>query len=583
MLMNGKFIVLVFLIISLCLSTPGQAMTAKDYLEQGIQLLRQQKFGPALIAFRKSLELDSKSGPAHYNTGLALISLENPKEALVEFGEAVKLTPSDFKTRLALCDTFARLDNHTEAIPQCREAFKLDPTSVDAYGILILSLYKSKQTDEAFNLLSGTLEKFKSNAYFLELAGDLYINEVKFDLALPYFQTLSSLFPKNVAYQVKLAQCYLRTEHDSEAVAAANKVIEIEPKNAAAYYILGKVYYEIGLNDEALIAFQRTVELDGFNGEGFYYLGVIQARMGKRDEAVSSMRKALKLVPDDWLYNYDLGRTLTEGGQFEEAIEPLKKADSLARADFNTKVALGLALFESAHFDEAITVLTKADELKPNNDTVAMFLRVSRERKDVVTRIEKYQVAVAADPTLVNERITLANIYRFLRRMPEAEALYLEANKLQPDDWELYNRMGVFYLAAGQTEKAAPAFAKAAELHPHYVLYLSLAQTLVKLGRNTEALTAFQKSLVIKADSVAVLKPYGDLLWSTGNRQEAVRVYQKALSIEPVNAPLLISLGTLYVKVNNVEGAKQCYETLKTVDPVEAKRFARCLRFKAWL
>ena len=69
-------------------------MTAKDYFEQGIQLLRQQKFGPALIAFRKSLELDSKSGPVHYNAGLALMSLENPKEALVWLGKIPSADPN---------------------------------------------------------------------------------------------------------------------------------------------------------------------------------------------------------------------------------------------------------------------------------------------------------------------------------------------------------------------------------------------------------------------------------------------------------------------------------------------------------
>lgn len=575
----------VFLILFSVLPASGfsQTPTAKDYLEQGIQLLREQKFAPALAAFRKSLQLDPRSDAAHYDAGLALLSLGNTSEAIAEFNEAAKLAPADPKPHLALCSTLSRMANYTDAIAQCREAVRLDPALADAHSLLIFALYKTKQTDESFNLLSGALQKFRNNENLLSLAGDLYIDAVRFDLALSYFQTLSTLYPKNIAYQVKLAQCYLRTERDSEAVAAANKVIEIEPKNSAAHYILGKVYYEIGLNEDALSAFQRSVELDEKNGEGFYFLGVVQERMGKRNEAVSSLRKAVSLAPDDWTYNYELGNTLNNGGRFEEAIEPLRKADTLTRPDFQTKVSLGLALFESAHFDEALEVLSKADQLKPNNDTVTMFLRVTKERNDVVTRIEKYQKALAADPSLVNERVTLANIYKFLRRMAEAESLYLEAIKLQPDDWQLYNRLGVFYLDSGQLEKAVPAFAKAAELNHHHILYLSLAQTLVRLGRNSEALTAFQKGLAIKADAVSVLKPYGDFLWNTGDRQEAIRTYQKVLSIEPTNAPVLMSLGFLYVKVNNIDGAKQCYETLKAIDPVEAKRFARCLRFKAWL
>ncbi len=576
---------LVGILFCLFLTGSGLAQTAasEGSFNQGIALMREGKFEAALAAFRKSAQLDQGSAAARHNAGLALIFLQRLSEAVVEFKEAVRLAPADAKMRLSLCQALSDGKNYPEAIDQCRETIRLDPSLSEAHSALAYALYRSKKIDDSFTTLQNALAKFRNDERLLNLAGELYLDAGQFGEALQYYEILAGIYPEKIYYQIRLAHCYLRTERDSEAVAAANKVIQAEPQNSEAYLILGRVYSEIGFSEEALAAFQKAWELNKNNAEAFYYLGTVQERLGKRAEAITSLRTAVRLFPDSFAYNLELGKILNGSGKFEEAIAPLRKAESLDQRDFYTKISLGLALMESAHFDEALEVINKADQMKPNQQIVIMYLDVIKGRSNAVTQIDYYKKRIADDPTLVNSRLNLASIYGFLRRPAEGEPLFLEAIKLQPNDGQLYNLLGIFYSDSGQLEKAAAAYAKATEFLKHHVLYLSLAGALEKLGRNDEAKAAYQKALAIKADSFAVLKLYADLLNNTGNRQEAIRTYQQALSIEPLNSAALINLGILYIKTNNIESAKQCYELLKRADPLEAKKLARCLRFKAWL
>jgi tetratricopeptide (TPR) repeat protein len=398
--------------------------------------------------------------------------------------------------------------------------------------------------------------------------------------AVEDYESLARLHPASAFYQVKLAENYLRLERDSEAIAAARKAIELEPKNPLAHFYLGKTFFELGQWDESAPAFQKASELDAKFADAFYFLGLSEIRRGANDKGLIAMRQALNLSPESAGLNAEFGQQLNSASRFEEAIEPLRKADKLRPNTLEIKVGLGLALFESTRFDEALEVLAAAERMQPGHQVITMFMNVARARRSGAAQLEMIKQYVADNPKDVQAQIQLANVYGFLRRHAEAEKLFLQALKAQPNDEKLYNLLGVFYSDAKQPEKAAAAYQKAISIAPHATYYLSLGSALNKLGRTEEALEASRKALEMKPDSIFVLKFYADLLREAGKRREALEMYKRAYGVEPTNAPVIFNLGVLSAKTGDLESAKRYQEILKAFDPQMAKMLARFLRLK---
>lgn len=574
---------LILILFCLFLANTSFAQTAASFAADGQRLLAERKLDEAVTAFRRSLQLDAKKPETHTSLGVALALLRKYDEALISFREAVRLAPASPEIRLNLCKGLTDSQKHSEALEQCREAVRLAPGSARAIAMLADNLRVLQRTDEALVILTTALQRLNNERSLLHLSAEISMEAGDFYAALPKYETLASLYPNEAGYQAMLANCYLRVERDREAVNAANKAIELQPANSMAHFYLGKVHFEMGQNEEALTAFSRAAALDPKFVEAFHFLGLTQDRLGRLVEAASSMKTAATLDPDSAYYNYALGKVLCENARFQEAVAPLRKANQLEQDNFGFKTQLGLALFESANFDEALTVLAEADKLRPNDPIVKMFLQVTTARKNNGNNLAVIEKLARDNPKDVKLKLNLAQTYDHLRRTNEAEPLYLEVIRLQPDDAKLYNLLGVFYSGSGQNEKAANAYRKAGELMGHHVPYLSLGNSLNKLGRNAEALEAYKKAYSIKPDSAAVLKLYADVLKDAGKRQEAITLYRSLLAIEPSNVAALSSLGYLYIKTNNSVGAKECYEMLKLINPAEARAFARCLRYHAFL
>jgi tetratricopeptide (TPR) repeat protein len=209
-----------------------------------------------------------------------------------------------------------------------------------------------------------------------------------------------------------------------------------------------------------------------------------------------------------------------------------------------------------------------------------MFVDVARARKQGVAEIEKVKQRVANNPKDIEAKKYLANLYKFTGKVTEAESLLLEAIRLQPESAEAHNDLAIFYADQRRHDKAIKLYRRATELKSHHILYLSLGNSLRKLGRNEEAFEAFRKAIDIKPDSIHPLKFYADALRETGKRREAVEIYQKILKIEPNNSPALFNLAILSLKLMDLESAQRYYETLRKADAPLAKNLSWILRLK---
>ena len=575
---NRLFFVLA---ISLTLAAAHFAQTpdAKALFEQGVRQMQERRFAEALDAFQRSARLDATQPATHGNIGAALVALNRVAESIAPLREAVRLAGSDPLFRLSLCRSLSLTRNHAEAVPQCEEAVRLGGAA-EAHVGLIAALRTAKRTNEAAQRAEAALQRFPDHEELRFAAAETFFAEGNFSRSLELFEALARLRPNLAGYQAALAENYLRLERDAEAIAAARRAIELEPRHPLAHFFLGRVFFELGQHEEAAANFRRAAEIDAGMAETFYFLGVAESRRGRLELAIPALREAARLEPGSFVYNGELGKALKEDKRYEEATEFLLKADRLDPRDFETKVGLGLALMSLARFNEALDYFGQADRLKPGHPVIQMFLNVARARQQNAARMDEMKQYVLDNPKNVEARTQWAEMLVYLRRTKEALAAIDELIPLLPPTNKNLTLVGVLYTDLGMDEKADEYHRKALAVEPHYVIYMSLAANLMKLGRTDEAQQAYRSAVELKPDAPALLKVYADFLRDHGKRAEALEFYKRAVALEPTNSPALFNLGVLSKLAGNQDAARQYYEQLRAVDPLQARVLNRFLRLR---
>ncbi len=580
MLKKLIFISLIFITQIFQVSAQTQPETAKDFFEKGLQLMSEQRFSDALDAFQQSARLDAMQASTQANIGSILIVLNRVDESIASFREAVRLAPTEASFHSFLCQSLSLTKNHSEAISQCEEGVRLKVDSPQTHIALISALRAAKRQSEALNKSEIALQKFADNEILLNLTAEANKELGNFNRVVELYEILARRFSNSAVYQVNLAESYLQIERDADSITAARRAIDLEPKNPMAHFYMGRVLFELGQHTDAAQSFQTATEIDSKFANAFYFLGVTEVRRSNFQKSIPALRQAVYLSPDIFDFNLELGKSLNEEKLFDEAIRYLQKANKLNPTHFETKALLGFALVGAAKFDEGIKALREADSLRPGNQTINMFLGVAQARKEGAAQIELMKDIAAKNSKDVRVRQSLTRILIALRRSQEAEPYIEELLKISEPSVEFYNGIAVLYADMNQNENAVEYYRKAVELKPHYVIYLSLANSLKRLGQTDEVYIAYKKAMEIKPDSIHVLKSYADFLRDEGKRQDALEIYKRAVAVDSLNSPVVYNLAALYAKTGNLELAKQYYEILKTIDPPQAKILNRLLRLK---
>ena len=149
--------------------------------------------------------------------------------------------------------------------------------------------------------------------------------------------------------------------------------------------------------------------------------------------------------------------------------------------------------------------------------------------------IQEFQRAIDLDPRDSDALAGIAALYQNgFGRNSDAEAAYIKAAALRPDDWTGYNALGIFYDEIGRHTEAIVQFRRAIDLTPdNSALYANIGSAYLNSGDPKlfkEAEQALKKSVAINPDYAT----YGNLcfLYEIQHRfSESVAACNKALQL----------------------------------------------------
>jgi eukaryotic-like serine/threonine-protein kinase len=188
-----------------------------------------------------------------------------------------------------------------DARKNLEKAVELDPEFAIAY----LSLYQIQRRFNNAQLAAEALEKAKAFAGKATEKERLYIEatyarrvENNTDKEFGILQEIAAKYPREKAVHSSLFSIYQQKKMYPEAIAEADKALELDPKWAHILTALGYMYIEIGDLAKAEECLKKAVSAAPEDANPLDSLGELYFLSGRLDEAIVQYKEAIRVKPD---------------------------------------------------------------------------------------------------------------------------------------------------------------------------------------------------------------------------------------------------------------------------------------------
>jgi tetratricopeptide (TPR) repeat protein len=332
-------------------------------------------------------------------------------------------------------------------------------------------------------------------AEFAERPAEEYRGEVT-----PYYPSPLPDTPQNALYRA-VAQVGLGNNVAAGLPELARLIDQIKPQDAEFYMVLGDGWKSMGKPQEAAAAYQRAlkikpdstramralaavdqahaeqilahaVQIAPNDAESWFRYGVLT--MSSARIAAERIQKAITLDP--WLP--DQSRRLAEATHSEQALKDALRTDPFDDAAWDLG---GRIMAEKGEFPDAFFDFERAIKLYPSGQYLYDYA-LALVRADRFDDAQKQtQMALRADPGLVEAHELLGGLHARKKELPEAAEEYAAALALKPNLARVQLRLGTVLAAEGDKEGAA-AYFRAAVKGNDAAVAVQAAQALQDMG-----------------------------------------------------------------------------------------------------
>ncbi len=342
--------------------------------------------------------------------------------------------------------------------------------------------------------------------------------------------------PKSTSLLFRLGLAYRSLKSPGQALAVIERGIAIDPTDAVLASARGDVLLDLGRRDEARAAYRSAIERNPKLFPAYGRLAESLTDEGRLADAVAVLRRGVAALPDEPTLLHNLGTALVATGAFDEAIPLLRRCIEIRPGDPETFMALGNAWDNLGKATEAEAAFRQAIALDPKHAGARTNLAwLLAQRNDGDGAIAELNLAVAAEPTLMQAWFYLGQFHQKAGRHTEAAAALRKAEALAPDDTEVQYLLGISLCDGLHDYPAAIACfrRRIAALPSHVDAHISLALALRNGGDPKGAAGACRAALEVDPSSRRALTDLGTNLYLAEEWAEAAPVLRRVIAGDP--------------------------------------------------
>jgi len=291
---------------------------------------------------------------------------ENIKKAIGQFKSATDRDPNYALAFVGLADCYGVLNEYagapsSETLPQAKayaeRALAIDGQLAEAHATLGLVNDGSWQYADAEKEFKRAIELSPNYPTTYHWYSLLLKGLGRNDEAAAMIKRAQSLDPLSSVIAVNVSRMYQLQNNHEASIQNSLKLIELDPNFGPAYEYLALSYLKRGRNAEAIAAAEKAVELSNRSAISLADLGYVYALAGKRAEANEKIKELEEKYSRKEAIGQYLATVYVGLGDKDKAFEWLEK-DFQARSAKLTEIRWQLQ-FDSLHDDPRFRDLLK--------------------------------------------------------------------------------------------------------------------------------------------------------------------------------------------------------------------------------
>ncbi len=420
---------------------------------------------------RRTLAAAEQLAPG--NPHLALLKLrillaEGDQAAALETARALSQKyPRQADLHARLGDVLSRANLHAEAANEMELALGLAPANRDSW----LALVRER-------LAAGDAARLKSS-----------------------LRTMSQAFPRDAALHAQVAPLLFERGHHDLALAEYLRARQVGPASHEESLRLASLANIAGGFDDAVRESLAVVQAPGaparMRAAAAAIAGISYDGLGKRTEAVEQLRQAIRLAPDLENSYLTLAEVHEKAGAHEEAAAVLAEGWKALPGSAVIGSRLGESWLAAGRPQNAAAALAEVVAKLPSSAEAWAVLARARTATGEPTeavrawrQVERLQPAYPMLPVMLAQALVAQN--------PPANADALlelrKAERLTPDDPEIYYLEGRIHVSEGRYAEAANRLERALRLRPGMAnWYYQLGLAYQRLGKTAQAKEQFER------------------------------------------------------------------------------------------
>lgn len=491
--------------------------------------------------------------------------------------EILEVLPKDREALFNLGSILAE-DTPLEAIPLLERRVGLSPSSTEAMDLLVGCYLDAQRPEEAIPILERRSKLPPWDPEVLILLADCYLDALCIEKAEKVLAEVLEKDPASVGAQLMLSRSANLRGDEGEAARFLAIAEAADPGDIASLVALGKAALERNDFQGALRRFEKTLSLDREHSTA-HRLAIetyrILARLdGKEEEILSYWERLLELVPGDPEAMAELARIFLSRG--DERGEELCRRCLEVCVDSDLTFLLATELKKQGReeeaeewlqrilgWDEAFlpALLELADRRWREGDLEAgraFFDRViEADPFNVQAHLSLSEMALQADDL----GIALLEIERVMDFAPELDNAKILAIQIASRLVGVSRQSGDLRGEIGHLKRIIEF--DPAELDARY----RLAEIFWESERFSEAEELCREMIELGEEKPLVFFQWGQTLERLGREQEAVIAYDHVLTGDPQHIPSLLRLADFSWRSQDLDRAWELIETLLSVDP----------------
>jgi tetratricopeptide (TPR) repeat protein len=585
---------LFLLAIALMMPRWAISQSSEQEIEQsfraGQAALRHGEFSQAVAQFKKVLALDPGLLEAKVNLGLAYQSLLDYEAATRYLAPALRERPNLPGLNVLVGMDYLKLGSPDKAAPFLERALKLDPSSRDAHDAM--ALYDLTQEN-----LQGAAEQYRRVADLntdkpeaLFKIGHQYL-----DLAARLAYQGARRYPDSPWGHRFLGDMLLERNRWEDAAREYKKALAIAPRQPGLHTLLGEAWLHDGKLDDAESEFRQELQIDSRYEPAWLGLATVQLAKGQALEALASVNQVWKNSPEFLKAHPELLPAVFTEGTAQACISRLANqpegpakhfllASLYASAKQDAGSESEQQLFQNelskrqpasraavqAHPDSSACKLhlysrciASLRAAKPMTGSAWLLLGKTYFTLQQYERASDALARVHGDPN------ANAEASYWLERTFQALGAesYAQLEDSFPDSWRTHQLRAEGYALRGDRDNAVKEYQAALQLRPNDAeLHESLGEFYLDGRSDSDAQSELQEALALDPSRTKTLYLLGRLYVLENENDKAVPLLKRALQLQPNLNEASGLLGTAYVRMGQYANAVPTLERAAPLD-----------------